>query len=135
MHLLLIRANNLDRPLDLQIKLFDNTIVPILTFGWEIWGYENTEMIERVHIEFLRKITRVRKIIFKYMIYGELGRFLLDIIIKQRMLSFGTQMLTNKNTKLSYQIYNIYLTHRKSIQNGSFQVKQYLTMLVGRTYG
>ena len=98
MHLLLIRANNLDIPLDLQIKLFDNTVVPILTFGCEIWGYENTEMIERVHIEFLRKITRVRKSTPKYMIYGELGRFPLDIIIKQRMLSFWTRMLTNKTT-------------------------------------
>ena len=80
MHLLLIRANNLDIPLDLQIKLFDNTVVPILTFDCEIWGNENTEMIERVHIEFLRKITRVRKSTPKYMIYGELGRFSLNSI-------------------------------------------------------
>ena len=40
MHFLLIRANNLDIPLDLQIKLSDTTIVPILTFGFEIWGNE-----------------------------------------------------------------------------------------------
>ena len=66
-------------------------------------------MIERVHIEFLRKITRVRKSTFECMIYGEVGRFLLDIIIKQRMLSFGTRMLTNTNTKLSYQIYKYLL--------------------------
>ena len=63
MHLLLIQAYNLDIPLDLQIKLFDNTVVPILTFGCEIWGYENTEIIEQAHIEFLRKITRVKKVL------------------------------------------------------------------------
>lgn len=33
MQLLFIRSNNLDLPLDLQIKLFDNMILPILTYG------------------------------------------------------------------------------------------------------
>ena len=66
-------------------------------------------MIKRVHIEFLRKVTRVRKRTPKYMIYGELGRFPLDIIIKQRWLSFWTGMLTSKTTKLSYQIYKYLL--------------------------
>ena len=60
MHLLLIQAYNLDIPLDLQIKLFDNTVAPILTFGF---GYESTEIIEQAHIEFLRKITRVKKVL------------------------------------------------------------------------
>ena len=131
MHLLFIRANNLDIPLDLQIKLFDNTVLPILTFSCEILGYENTEMIERVHIEFLRKITRVRKSTPKYMIYGELGRFPLDIIIKQRMLSFWTRMLTNKTTKLSYQIYK-YLLNSPQINSKWIVSVQTLLSNAGR---
>ena len=38
MHLLFMRANNLDLPLDLQLKLFDNTVLLILTYGSEISG-------------------------------------------------------------------------------------------------
>ena len=55
MYLLFVRINNLSLLLDLQLKLFDNTVLPILTYACEIWGYENNDMIERVHTEFLRK--------------------------------------------------------------------------------
>ena len=36
MHLLYMRINNLDLPIDLQLKLFDSTILPIMTYGCEI---------------------------------------------------------------------------------------------------
>ena len=61
MHLLFMRANNLDLPIDLQLKLFDNTVLPILIYSSEIHGYGNLDIIERVHTEFLRKITKSRK--------------------------------------------------------------------------
>ena len=88
MHLLFVRSNNLDLPIDLQIKLFDNMILPILTFGCEIFGYEKIDILEGVHLEFLRKLARLRKSTPKFMIYAEFGRYPLSIIIKQRMLNF-----------------------------------------------
>jgi hypothetical protein len=30
--------------------MFDKTILPILLYGSEIWGFENVDIIERVHI-------------------------------------------------------------------------------------
>lgn len=105
MHLLFVRANNLDLPMDLQIKLFDNTILPILTYGCEVLGYENTDILEGVHLEFLRKLARLRKSTPKFMIYAEFGRHPIDIIIKQRMLNFWTRILTGKVSKFSNQIY------------------------------
>lgn len=57
MHLLHKRIQNLSLPLDLQLKLFDSTILPIITYGSEIWGYENLEMFERIHTILLRSIT------------------------------------------------------------------------------
>ena len=109
MYLLFFRANNLDLPIDLQIKLFDNTVLPILLYACEVWGFENTEIIERVHTEFLRKITKARKSTPKYMLYAELGRYPLSIIIKQRMVNFWTILLTGKTSKLSYKIYQFML--------------------------
>ena len=108
-YLLFFRANNLDLPIDLQIKLFDNTVLPVLLYACEVWGFENTEIIERVHTEFLRKITKARKSTPKYMLYAELGRYPLSIIIKQRMLNFWTILLTGKTSKLSYKIYQFML--------------------------
>ena len=61
MCLLYKRIYNLHLPNDLQLKLFDHTISPILSYGSELCSYENTDIIEKVHLEFLRKITKSRK--------------------------------------------------------------------------
>ena len=39
MILLFVRIRNLDLPFDLQLKLFDHTVLPILTYASEVWGY------------------------------------------------------------------------------------------------
>ena len=67
-HLLFMRAKNLDLPLDLQLKRFDNTVLPILTLGSEVWGYKSLDMLERVHTDFLRRMSECRKSTPKY--YG-----------------------------------------------------------------
>ena len=38
MHVLYKRIRNLNLPIDLQIQLFDHTIVPIMLYGCEIGG-------------------------------------------------------------------------------------------------
>jgi len=43
-------------PVDLQLKLFDATVEPILLYGSEIWGYENIKIIEQVHLQFWKRI-------------------------------------------------------------------------------
>lgn len=116
MHLLFMRANNLDLPLDLQLKLFDNTVLPILTYGSEIWGYENTNIIERIHTEFLRRISGCRKSTPKYILYAELGRYPIEITIKQRMINFWVKLLTGKISKLSYNIY-LFLLHSNYVNS------------------
>ena len=52
MHLLYKRIRNLKLPIDLQIQLFDHTIVTILLYGSEVWGYQNTQILENLHNEF-----------------------------------------------------------------------------------
>ena len=109
MHLLFTRANNLDLPIDLQLKLFDNTVLPILTYGSEIWGYENLDIIERIHTDFLRRISKCRKSTPKYILYAAMGRYPIEITIKQRMISFWARLVTGKASKLSYNIYSFML--------------------------
>ena len=103
MYLLFMRANNLDLPIDLQLKLFDNTVLPILTYSSEIYGYSNIEIIERVQTEFLRKITRSRKSTPKYMLFAELGRHPIQIDVKVRMINYWSSILNGKQTKLAFQ--------------------------------
>ena len=46
-HLLYKRIRNLNLPLDLQLQLFDHTILSIALYGCEIWAFENTTIIEK----------------------------------------------------------------------------------------
>jgi hypothetical protein len=110
MHLLFTKANNADLPIDLLIKLFDHTVLPILTYGSEIFGYENIEMLEKIHNNFLRKITKARKSTPMSFIYGELGRYPISIIVKSRMIAYWNRLITGKEQKYSHQIYK-YMMH------------------------
>jgi hypothetical protein len=78
MHLLHRRFFNLNLPLDLQFELFDNTVF----FSSEIWGIENNNDIEKVHFDFLRKITNTRKSTPAYMGNWGVTRFKLILVRK-----------------------------------------------------
>ena len=41
--------------------LFDKMILPILTYGSEVWGYHKGDAIERVHREFLKGLLKDEK--------------------------------------------------------------------------
>jgi hypothetical protein len=102
---LFVRIYNLNLPIDLQIKLFDHTILPILTYGCEIWGFENIDAIEQFHCNFLRRITKTKKSTPRYMLYAELGRHPIDITIKSRMVKFWNNLIIKNHSKISYIAY------------------------------
>ena len=109
MFLLKSRIRNLNLPIDCQIKLFDQTIIPLLLYGSEIWGPENCSIIEKLHTDFLRSILSVKRSTPLYMLYGELGRFPLMIHIKTRMVNFWLRLMHGNQNKLSYRIYKALL--------------------------
>jgi hypothetical protein len=43
-------VRNESTPIDLQLKMFDSMIEPILMYGSEVWGYENFKVIEQIQI-------------------------------------------------------------------------------------
>ena len=53
MHLLYKIIRNLNLPVDLQLLLFDQTILPISLYACEVWGFENIQLIEKLQNEFL----------------------------------------------------------------------------------
>ena len=76
---------NLDIPVDCQVKLFDSTILPILTYGCEVWGYTDVGLIEKVHTDFMKFILNVKSSTPHIMIYGDFGRYPLIISIKKEL--------------------------------------------------
>jgi hypothetical protein len=65
------------------------------------WGFENKNSIERVYLQFCKSILKVRNSTPNFLVYGELGRFPLETIVKQKMILLWNSLLTDSN-KLSH---------------------------------
>ena len=61
MYSLIRKGRRLKLPTDIMLKLFDSCVAPILLYGCEVWGYENTDIIEKVHTKFCKFIFGVSK--------------------------------------------------------------------------
>ena len=51
-------------------------------------GFSNNDIIEKVHLKFCKLLLHLKSSTPSYMIYGELGRYPLEIDIKSRIISF-----------------------------------------------
>ena len=86
-----------------------------------MWGYENTDIIEKVHTKFCKFIFGVSKCSHNMPIYGELGRYPLSITITQRMVCYWTRILKSNQHKLNKVMYDIlYNLHCKHIHSSGW---------------
>ena len=119
MFLLLRKIRNLMLPLDIQLELFDKTVVPILLYGSEVWCPQMTDAIRKLQLRFFKIILKVGKSTPSCMIFGELGQFPLDIQAKCRMLNFWFKLACGDNTcKLSCVMYRFLL---KQYENNKYK--------------
>ena len=112
------KIQNLPLAIDLQLKLFDTLILPILTYCCEVWGFENITEIERVHLNFCKRILRIRQTTPNFMVYGELGRFPLSVHIRCRMISFWCKL--QSENKLASKLYHL-LIYLKNFKGCKFR--------------
>ena len=104
---LLRKARSLLLPVDLQLELFHTLVTPIVLYGSEIWGYENLELIEKLHLRFCRILLNVNKSTPLSMLYGELGETPLALKIKHRTIAYWLRIVTGKEDKLSAIMYKL----------------------------
>ena len=50
------KIRNLAIPIDLQLELFDSLITLILVYSCEVWGFENNQGIEKMHLQYCKRI-------------------------------------------------------------------------------
>jgi hypothetical protein len=109
MYAVLNKSKKLCLPVDIQIQLFDAMVKLILLYGSEVWGFQNLEIIEKVHLKFMKIILSLNKSTSSCMVYGELGRYPLKYSINTRMISYWGRLLTGKENKLSVVLYKTML--------------------------
>jgi hypothetical protein len=75
------------------LDLLDKIVKPILLYGCEIWGFGKNDIIERVHLKFCKLVLHLKVSTPNFMVYGELGRYPLEIDIKVRMISYWCKLI------------------------------------------
>ena len=101
MYSLLSKARKLQLSLDTLLYLFDRTVVPVLLYGCEIWGYEKCEKANTFCLKFFKTILGLKRSTNNCMVYGELGRFPLTNEINKRMVKYWAYLIVDENKKLS----------------------------------
>ena len=104
---LLTKARRLQLPIDLQLELFDKTVLPVLLYGCEVWGCANISDIEVFYRYFLKIILRLGKSTPNCMVYGETGTKPLQYKVEKQMLSFWIKVSEDKDSKIAKNIYSI----------------------------
>jgi hypothetical protein len=112
------KIRNIKIPIDLQLKICDALVAPILLYGSEVLGFEKNDNIEKVHLQFQKKkkILGVRITTPNFLVYGAFGRYPLIVNIKCRMLCFWSKLVLSE--KLSNEIYNLAYNLHKNSTNG-----------------
>ena len=74
-----------------KLKLFESIDVPILCYGFEVWGFDNVNDIEKIQIRFYKNLLGLNT--SNISVFGELGRYPLNIIIKERIIKYWLKSL------------------------------------------
>ena len=96
------RTHNL--VVDVQLKLSDTLVLPALLYSCEIWGSENIDLCEKLHIKFCRYVLNVKFSTPNFMIYGELGRFPVMSFLYSQMILFWANLLFRNSNKISFKL-------------------------------
>jgi hypothetical protein len=123
MFVLVKKCNENMLPVDLIIDLIDKTVLPVLTFGCEIWGSEMSDIVLKLQLRFYKFILKLRLSTPSMMVFGETGKYPISVVIKTRMLCFWFKLCNNceNNGKFSNIIYNCLLSlYRQGVHKNKY---------------
>ena len=106
MYALISKGRKLQLPFDLMIEWFYSLVVPIITYGSEIWGFSLIKDTEKLQLKFIKMVLNVKGSTCSAIVYGETGIYLIYICIYKLMISFWCRVLNGDSSKLSYILYD-----------------------------
>ena len=110
MFALLKKCKSKNFPIDVILDLFDKIVVPIATYGCEMWGFGNNDILQKLQLKFYKIVLRLRQSTPSNMVFGEIGKFPIDVIIKSRIMNYWYRLVSpENNNKLSALVYKCLL--------------------------
>jgi hypothetical protein len=89
-----------------------------------MWGYEILQVIERIHLKFLKHIFQLKNSTPSYMVYGETGCFPIYINMYSKMISYWVKLLSDDGLKIVNVLYRFLYTQysNKTFKNPGLNV-------------
>ena len=112
-----------------QLTLFNAMIIPIISYGCELWGFCEADPLERLHLGFLKSILCVRKSTPSCSVYEELNTTTLKCIRLKRILKFWLKIINLPNENPVKIVYNLLLkdSQGNNVVNWASLVRDLLT--------
>lgn len=101
------KLSNFD--INLFTKLFDSKVLPILSYGCELWGTSDIVNIERVHLYSLKRFLNISIHSSNNKVYSETGRYPLHINYKLRCVKYWLKIKSHSNDRIVKQSYECLL--------------------------
>ena len=87
------------------LDLFDKYIGPILNYSCEVWGFHTARDIEKVHLNYCKRLLGVKRTTQNDFTYGELGRFPMQTIRYVRIIAYWLKIITGSKSLYINVIY------------------------------
>ena len=87
--------------------MFDKLSLPILNYGSEAWGLNDSTKLEGIHIHFCKHILGVRGQTLNNFVYGELGRTSLKSRRVVNVIRYWLNIVQLDNTKFVKEMYSL----------------------------
>ena len=104
-NLSIVRSKIGNFPFRLHFKLFDTTVLPILLYASEIWGYQYYEKIEKIQRKWCRMFLGLPSNAQNEAVIGECGRFPVFVSTMKRCVKFWLRILELPESRLPRQAY------------------------------
>ena len=111
------------------LDLFDKLIEPILCYGSEVWGMNEANKLETIHMQFCKKILGVKCQTQNSFIYGELGRHPLKLRRLVRVIKYWFKIISSSEEKYVKLVYKMMLSDLENRPEQKYWAKSIKTLL------
>ena len=101
-HSLLKLFDRISLDVKTKLTLFDTMVLTIMLYGSEVWGVYNFKSIDKLHLRFCKYILGVKKQTPNNAVLGELGRFPISVLCRERSLKFLCKIMSKTDSPIYF---------------------------------